>query len=140
MARPPSDFLGRVLRAARGSAGLSQRALAKRTGVAASSIAAVETGERDAPVSTYARLLTACGWALVVTDDGGARAPDVTEDPRRDAAGRRYPAHVELRSTARRGSWWADRWGVYWGIPPRPPWTYDLPPREPRQADRRRAG
>jgi transcriptional regulator with XRE-family HTH domain len=32
-----------VLRAARGSAGLSQPALAKRTGVAASSIAAVET-------------------------------------------------------------------------------------------------
>jgi transcriptional regulator with XRE-family HTH domain len=139
VARPPSDFLAGCS-APPGVGRLSQRALAGRTGVAASSIAAVETGERDAPVSTYARLLTACGWALVVTDDEGAEVRGVTEDQRRDAAGRRYPAHVELRSTARRGSWWADRCAVYWGIPPRPPWTYDLPPREPRQADLRRAG
>lgn len=100
--------------------------------MAATSIAAVETGERDMPVSRYAWLLKVCGWELVVTDDRGARVHDVTEDPRRDAARRRYPAHVELRSTVPRGSWWADRWGYYWGVPPRPPWTFDLPPREPR--------
>jgi transcriptional regulator with XRE-family HTH domain len=126
MARPPSDFLARVLRGARRSAGLSQRALAKRTGVPATSRAGVESGDRDMPVSTYAWLLQVCGWELVITDDRGLRVRDLAEDPRWDAAGRRYPAHVVLRSTAPRGSCWGDRWVSYWGIPPRPPWTYDL--------------
>lgn len=142
MTRPPSDFLGRVLRAARGSAGLSQRALARRTGVPAKSLAAVECGTRDMPVSRYAWLLHACGWRLVVIDGTGALVVDPDEDPRRDAAGRRYPAHVALRSTVPRGSWWADRWGYYWGIPPRPPWTYDLPkrPRGAKSPGDRRTG
>ena len=63
--------------------------------------------------------------------DGAGAPQDATQlrDGPRDAAARRYPAHVELRSTEKLGSWWGDRWGPYWGRPHRPPRTFDLPRR-----------
>ena len=124
------DLQGLVLRSARHTARLSQRALAKRAGVPASTVAAAESAARELRVSDFAALLTACGWTLQVLDGAGA-PQDATQlrDGPRDAAARRYPAHVELRSTEKLGSWWGDRWGPYWGRPPRPPRTFDLPRR-----------
>lgn len=53
-----------LLRAARRYAGLSQRALAARAGVSASTVAALEAGQRAGSVPTVARLLHAAGLEL----------------------------------------------------------------------------
>ena len=55
---------GRALRDARGRAGVSQRGLAARTGVAQPTIARIEAGREDPRVATLARLLDACGLEL----------------------------------------------------------------------------
>lgn len=56
--------VGRTLRQARRRAGLSQRALARQTGIAQPTIARVETGEHSPRVATLAALLDACGDAI----------------------------------------------------------------------------
>lgn len=53
-----------VLRKARRRAGLSQRALAKSTGVAQPTIARVERGLEVPRVDTLVRLLEACGESI----------------------------------------------------------------------------
>ena|SRR6266567_3798339 len=55
---------GRALRDARGWAGVSQRGLSARTGVAQPTIARIESGREDPRVATLARLLDACGLEL----------------------------------------------------------------------------
>ena len=85
-----------ILRAARRQADLSQRELATLSGVPASTIAAVETG-RDVRVTVFDRLLTLCGWELCVLDSGGHRVDALTDNGPRDRAGRRYPAHLDVR-------------------------------------------
>ena len=55
---------GRTLRQARRRAGLSQRALAERTGIAQPTVARVETGNHSPRVATLELLLGACGEAL----------------------------------------------------------------------------
>lgn len=56
---------GAILRGARERAGLSQRELARRSGVPHSVISAIETGQRDPSVSLLDRLLGALGERLV---------------------------------------------------------------------------
>jgi len=56
--------VGRMLRVARRRAGLSQRALAARTGTPQSSIARIEAGLTTPRVDTFERLLTATGHGL----------------------------------------------------------------------------
>ena len=58
--------LGGDLRAARQRAGLSQRDLARKTGVAQPTIARIELGHVEPRVGTLQRLLAACGAALEV--------------------------------------------------------------------------
>ena len=53
-----------LLRDARHRAGLTQRELARRTGVAQSTIARIEGGLADPRVQTLERLLIACGESL----------------------------------------------------------------------------
>lgn len=53
-----------VVRKARRRAGLTQRALAARTGIAQPTIARIEQGKDDPRVSTVERLLQACGETL----------------------------------------------------------------------------
>lgn len=55
---------GRSLRQARRRAGLTQRALAERTGFPQSTIGRIESGATDPRVSTLDRLLRACGDEL----------------------------------------------------------------------------
>jgi transcriptional regulator with XRE-family HTH domain len=56
----------RALRWARRRAGLSQRALAERSGVPQSTIGRIEAGMVDPRVGTLRRLLRACGFDLEV--------------------------------------------------------------------------
>lgn len=57
---------GRMLRTARGRAGLTQRELAARTGVPQETIARIERGRVDPRVRTLDRLLEGCGYGLEV--------------------------------------------------------------------------
>ncbi len=68
----PSATLTRL----RTSAGLSRRAVAKRAGVAISTVSKVETGEIDPTVTMFQRLIAATGrdLDLVVRDTGEAPA------------------------------------------------------------------
>lgn len=129
MPAPSTPFLALVLREARRFAGLSQRALASHCHQPAGTIAAVESGQRDVSVTRFAAMLAACGWQLRVIDGHGASVDGLVDTDLRDRGHRRYPAHVELRGTEQLGSWWGDRWGSYWGRPPRPARTFDLGPR-----------
>lgn len=54
----------RSLKGIRRRAGLSQRELAKRTGVAQPTIARIERGQVTPRVDTLDRLLHACGWRI----------------------------------------------------------------------------
>ena len=97
-------------------------------------VASVEGGSRDASVTRYAAMLAACGWGFQVVDGDGTVVDVLIDTEPRDRAGRRYPAHVRLRSSTPRGAWWGDRVGPYWGRPPRPEVTFDLR-RSPYAAD-----
>lgn len=57
---------------ARRRAGLSQRALAERSGVAQPTIAKIERRRADATVATVERLLAACGLELQLVEVPGA--------------------------------------------------------------------
>jgi transcriptional regulator with XRE-family HTH domain len=57
---------GKTLRYARLRAGLTQRSLAKRTGVPQPAIARIESGRISPRVSTLVRLLAATGMALEI--------------------------------------------------------------------------
>ena len=63
-----------IVRDARSRAGLTQRELARRTGVAQPTIARIESGLVDPRMHTIDRLLTACGESLVVAPRGGTGA------------------------------------------------------------------
>jgi transcriptional regulator with XRE-family HTH domain len=54
----------RMLRHARRSAGLTQRALASKTGIPQETIARIEVGRSDPRVETLDRLLEGCGYGL----------------------------------------------------------------------------
>jgi len=62
-----------LLKTARRRAGLTQRELARRTGMPQSSIARIETGHTDPRVETLSRLLAGCGETVTV---GAASAPE----------------------------------------------------------------
>jgi transcriptional regulator with XRE-family HTH domain len=57
---------GATLRAARLGAGLSQAALAARTGTSQATISAYENGSKQPSVATFSRLLAATGMRLAV--------------------------------------------------------------------------
>ena len=62
-----------MLRYARAKAGLSQRALAERSGLAQPAIARIESGKASPRLDSLERLLAACGFRLDVraaVDDG----------------------------------------------------------------------
>ena len=55
---------GRLLRTARGRAGLTQRELARRAGTSQSVVARIEQGQTDPSTANLARLLAAAGFEL----------------------------------------------------------------------------
>jgi transcriptional regulator with XRE-family HTH domain len=101
-----------VLRQARRVADLSQRQLAERAKMHRSVIARIESGASRPSAQLFARLLREVGVLLlpVVLDTGDELRP-MAELAIRDAAGRHFPGHLDVRTTSGPGSlmWW-DWW------------------------------
>lgn len=129
---PAAQAAGDLLRAARRLADLSQRELAERSGVALSVVARIEAGQTVAPrLTTVLALLAAAECRLELrrgTAEGDAGLV-VT-----DRAGRRFPAHLDVREVGAFGTWWGDwpmlstRAEKIWHHAPRqrPEHTFDL--------------
>jgi transcriptional regulator with XRE-family HTH domain len=127
------DLCG-LLRRVRRIADLSQRELAGRLGVSAAAIGHAEAGRRDLPTGVLVRAARLAGLRVALLDADGREVTGMGRGTVRDAAGRRYPAHLDTRNGD--DGWWypGDR-------SPRPlPWyTFDRA-RWLRDADRRAAG
>ena len=73
---------GANIRRARVAAGLTQRALAERSGVDQAAIARIELGAVQPRVDTWIRLLEACGWEVHTEP---IRRPDIDRHDIRNA-------------------------------------------------------
>jgi transcriptional regulator with XRE-family HTH domain len=146
--------LGDLLRSLRRQADLSQRQLAELAGVPPSTVARIESGvAQDPRFRTLERLVQAVGATFVVgaavsagmrpggrerarqdpagggvsTEAGPPEAPELV-----DAAGRRYPAHLDVREVREPRDWSGAWWAQWYTIPPErwpvamPAVTYDL--------------
>lgn len=123
-----------VLRRVRRIADLSQRELAVAVGISPSAVASAESGARDLPLSVVARIAEVAALRLSLVDGDGREIAGMAEDTVRDAAGRRFPAHLDTRNSD-------DRW---WHGPDRkyrrqPSYTYDRR-RDLRDHNRERVG
>jgi transcriptional regulator with XRE-family HTH domain len=137
--------LGAVLRALRRAADLSQRQLAERAGVSQTAVARIESGRAGNPAfRTVERLVRAAGATLRAEADppaSGAAPPDpVPHEELRDAAGRRYPAHLDVLEVTRPEKWWGSWWTETmipsrWPLAKVPPYTFH---RRRWERDRRR--
>lgn len=96
------DFLQTIpglIRCVRRVADLSQRELAASLGVDQSRVARWESGEATPDVGVLAQVLRLGGYQLRAVDAGGEPARPLRSDAVRDRAGRRYPAHLDVRDT-----------------------------------------
>ena len=115
--------LASSLRVLRASRGLSQRGLAEATGVSKSVVARLEAGSLPPGVTRW--LATVADLGLEVTlvpvrsEDGQGEPP-----PHRDAAGRRFPAHVVARQRSMPPTWWFVRNGGWGTRTPEPEWFW----------------
>jgi transcriptional regulator with XRE-family HTH domain len=123
---------GGLVRRARRIADLSQRELARRTGLSPSTVARIETGTLAPSLAVMQHILNAAELSLVVIDrDGHLVQPMRDVSDIRDGADRRYPSHLDTILDPRPGEWWADRYGLA-----RPPETFH---RDRARRDARRA-
>ncbi|WP_327039007.1 helix-turn-helix transcriptional regulator [Micromonospora maris] len=134
--------LGSMLRSLRRQADLSQRELAGLSGVPQSTVARIESGQSTDPrFQTVHRLIRAAGGRLRLASANDAasscRCEDARrevfqDDTRRDEAGRRYPAHLDVRKVRRLKDWPGAWWAYSYTLPPDrwplrvPEVTYDL--------------
>jgi transcriptional regulator with XRE-family HTH domain len=129
--------IGAMLRHARRVADLSQRELSARSGVSPGTISRAELDDGRVRLHVVQALLAACGFRLGLLDSRGRLVKVGDGDTLRDRAGRRYPAHLDVRSCSGYGEWWGDCFIGAWGVPPRPEHTFDL---SRAARDRRRRG
>ncbi|PZG03373.1 GNAT family N-acetyltransferase [Micromonospora craterilacus] len=123
-----------MLRALRRQADLSQRELADLAGVPQSTVARVESGQAADPrFRTVERLVRAAAATLTVATAGEpTRSVEPDLDDRRDDAGRRYPAHLDVRKVRTLKDWPGAWWAQSYSLPPErwplrvPEVTYDL--------------
>ncbi|NJC15038.1 transcriptional regulator with XRE-family HTH domain [Micromonospora profundi] len=140
--------VGATLRDLRRRVDLSQRELADRSGVPKSTLARIEAGRGAGPAfRTVERLVRAAGGELAVRlpgdeprlDEPEAEGPetersgaDEPADELRDEAGRRYPAHLDVRRVLTLKDWPGAWWVHSYTLPERlwplrvPELTYDL--------------
>jgi transcriptional regulator with XRE-family HTH domain len=92
----PLDVANAVRRIRR-RADLSQRQLAETCGVSQSLIARVEAGTQDVLAGVLGRLAAVAGLRLALLDEAGQEVAGMADGTVRDAAGRRFPAHLDTR-------------------------------------------
>ncbi|MET8091346.1 helix-turn-helix domain-containing protein [Micromonospora sp. NPDC005220] len=138
--------VGEILRDLRRRADLSQRELAEQSGVPKSTVARIESGQGGGPAfQTVERLIRAAGGEIVLSLPGAplGNEPRPDSEPRpdnelrpdnevRDEAGRRYPAHLDVRRVLTLNDWPGAWWVHSYTLPQRlwpvrvPELTYDL--------------
>jgi len=124
------ELAGAILRAARAHAGLSQRELAAKIGVAISTIGRVEG--RRGPAPSWALLVkaaTACGCAISITADDAVTPWRWEFEDVRDQAARHFPAHLEAWRLTRASQWSSFHKYSCFSKPPVPPYSYTMRPR-----------
>jgi transcriptional regulator with XRE-family HTH domain len=96
---PDYPWWSRALRQLRRRFDLSQRELAEKAGLAPSTIAELELGRAAPSVRLLEIAFAAVGFRLILTDCGGEPIQwSLADDSQpRDAGGRRYPAHLDVR-------------------------------------------
>ena len=105
--------VGAFVRRTRRTADLSQRDLAKRTGVSPALIGAIERDKVTPSLATLQRILATADYQLVVCDAGRRLVlPLQVWQDVADGAGRRYPAHLDTILDPVFGEWWADVYGL----------------------------
>jgi transcriptional regulator with XRE-family HTH domain len=117
----PLDPSG-LVRAARRRADLSQRELAAKAGIPASSVSRVEARRVQPTIAVLERILRVADLALVAVDPGYRVVPPMLDVPGGgllDGADRRFPAHLDLELLENGGSWWGAKYGLA-----RPPETH----------------
>ena len=109
-----------LVRRARRVADLSQREIAKASGLSHSVVSRIEAGVRVPSLAVMSRLLRPAElWLAVVDDEGRLVQPMEDWDDTRDGAERRYPSHLDMVLDPEPGEWWGDRYGLA-----RPPETF----------------
>lgn len=84
-----------LVRRIRRTADLSQRDLADRLAVSQSTVAQWESGQQAPGLSAFLTLVGLVGGAVQVVDESGEPLEPMRPDGVRDAADRRYPAHLD---------------------------------------------
>lgn len=105
---PSFDLVG-LLRRIRRRADLSQRELATGLHVSKSTVAAVESGTTGMDARLLAVAAGLAGLRLGLLDDDGNEVGGMAGDTVRDAAGRRFPAHLDTMLSDERSRRWVDR-------------------------------
>ena len=95
------DVPGLVLRVRR-ACDLSQRDLGKAIGLDQSQVARIESARRRVDLSLLAAILALAGYRIAILDRHGVEVAPVPGDVLRDNAGRRMPAHLDVRAVADR--------------------------------------
>ena len=139
-AKPVVAEVGRALRTARKRRGLSQRDFAQQIGVSKSRVGRLESDAGPQSLEMVSQVLMASGFRLEVIDTSGAKPQK--GDPSAaallelcDVSGRRYPAHLDVRSLAYPPTYWFVRNGGWLTARDFPRWTYErrYVPRTPPQ-------
>ena len=79
---------------------LSQRELGGVLGFEQSQVARMESSRRRVDVSLFSEILSLAGLRIAVVDEDGVEVAPVPHDVLRDNAGRRMPAHLDVRPTS----------------------------------------
>ncbi|NEE00135.1 helix-turn-helix transcriptional regulator [Phytoactinopolyspora halotolerans] len=115
------DTIPGVVRRVRRCADMSQRELAKDTGVAASTIARIEAGTLVPSFRVLMKLLAPARFALALVDeDGRIMQPMRVWDETLDGGNKKFPAHLDVILDPEDPDDW---WGSCFGLA-RPPETY----------------
>ncbi len=91
-----AHWFGHVLRFARRDIDMSQRELARWSGVPKSTIADIEAEHSNVSLLTAFTLLSTMGYQLIVHDPLGKPVDEFYQEWRRDCVGRRLPAHLDM--------------------------------------------